>query len=65
MNLTGRKFSATSKFSTQNFADGTQIYNKINTVCVNSGPYRTTAKPMVAYTYDPRIENPPSGINLH
>ena len=65
MNLTGRKFSAASKFSTQSFADGTQIYNKINTVCVNSGPYRTTAKPMVAYTYDPRIESPPAGISYN
>jgi hypothetical protein len=73
MNLTGWRFttykpgtdpvtSTASRYSTQNFSDGTKIYNKINSVCQYTGPYRTTSKPMVAYTYDPRIERPPSGI---
>jgi hypothetical protein len=73
LNLTGWKFttyrpgtdpvtSTASRYSTQNFPDATMIYNKINTACRAAGAYRVTAKPMVAYTYDPRIERPPSGI---
>ena len=58
MNLTGWKFSATSRFSTLGLSE-TQIYDKINAVCRTSGIYRTTTKPMVAYTYDPRIEPQP------
>jgi hypothetical protein len=57
LNLTGWKFDVTSRFSTLGLS-GAQIYDKINSVCKTSGIYRTTAKPMVAYTYDPRIENP-------
>ena len=57
LNLTGWKFNATSRFSNLSLSEA-QIYDKINSVCRTSGIYRTTAKPMVAYTYDPRIENP-------
>jgi hypothetical protein len=75
MNLTGRKFttykplpgtnpvtSTASRYSTVNFTNASDIYNKINSACKNAGPYRITAKPMVAYTYDPRIQTPPAGI---
>ena len=65
MNLTGWK---SSRFLTRSFTDdasstaGTKIYDKINTACKTVGYsgvyYRVTAKPMVAYTYDPRIEQP-------
>ncbi len=63
MNLTGWKFSTTSKYSTQAFTDGTQIFNKIrDSACKSLGAYKVAKFPMVAYTYDPRIERPPSGI---
>jgi hypothetical protein len=51
-----------SRYSTVNFNLPIDIYNKINSACTYAGPYRIAAKPMVAYTYDPRIEAPPAGI---
>jgi hypothetical protein len=64
LNVTGWKYDTTTTFSTQSFANGDLIYDKINLVCKNTLPpgYRITQKPMVAYTYDPRIVTPPSGI---
>jgi Calpain family cysteine protease len=61
INLSGLK---SFRFLTKNFAaDGTTIYDKINTVCktVAFGGvyYRITDRSMVAYTYDPRIEPQP------
>jgi hypothetical protein len=57
MNITGWKGS---RFFTTSYANGTLIYDKIKTACKSPG-YVIAAKPMVAYTYDPRIERPPSG----
>jgi hypothetical protein len=64
LNITGWKYDTTTKYSTQSFANADLIYEKINSVCKTILPflYRTTKWPMVAYTYDPRIETPPSGI---
>jgi hypothetical protein len=62
LNLTGWNYTAATKCLTKNFKDGTEIYNKIYSLCKFTAGYRTTAKPMVAYTYDPRIESPPPGI---
>lgn len=64
LNITGLKYDTTTTYSTQSFTNGDLIYDKINLVCKNTLPpgYRITQKPMVAYTYDPRIETPPSGI---
>jgi hypothetical protein len=65
MSISGWKYSTTSKYSTLNMT-GIQIYDTINLQCKNSLynaiVYRTAAKPMVAYTYDPRIESPPPGV---
>jgi hypothetical protein len=76
LNLTGWKFttykpvpgsspvtSTASRYSTVNFANASDIYNKINSACKAAGPYRIANKPMVAYTYDPRIETPPAGVS--
>ena len=75
INLTGRKFktfipgtesvasSTKTRYSTQNFQDGNQIYTKIKDyACKPYLGYNIAKVPMVAYTYDPRIEVPPGGI---
>ena len=70
LNITGWKYDQNTTHLTKSFGNGDLIYSKIDSVCqnkVNPNPppltiYRTTLKPMVAYTYDPRIETPPSGI---
>lgn len=62
MSISGWKYDTTSKYSTLNMT-GIQIYDKINSQCKTSAlVYRTTKWPMVAYTYDPRIESPPVGV---
>jgi hypothetical protein len=58
LNLTGWKYSTTSRFSNKNLT-ASQIYDKIFAVCRWAGPYRITTRPMVAFTYDPRIEPQP------
>jgi hypothetical protein len=73
VNLTGLKFSTykpgtdvtlsnATKYSTKDFGgDATKIYNKIKSKCI--APVSIVVKyPMVAYTYNPSIETPPSGI---
>lgn len=65
MNITGWRFSTTSKYSTQDFSSGTLIYSKIRSACKSANGYWVAQFPMVAYTYDPRIESPPSGITYN
>jgi hypothetical protein len=65
LNITGWKYDQNTTFLTKNLTESL-IYSKILSVCKNSPVplplYSVTQKPMVAYTYDPRIEIPPSGI---
>jgi len=76
MNLTGWKYtpfdsltdpdvttSTATKYSTKNFTDGTQIFIKIrDSACKTVGAYKVAKFPMVAFTYDPRIEPLPAGV---
>jgi len=65
LNISGLKYDQNTTFLTKNLTESL-IYSKILSVCKNSPVppplYSVTQKPMVAYTYDPRIETPPSGI---
>ena len=72
LNLTGYKFttykpgtdvtlSNATRYATKDFgSDATKIFNKIKNQCII--PAYKVKFPMVAYTYDPRIETPPAGI---
>jgi hypothetical protein len=74
VNLTGFKFttykpgpdvgtSTATRYSVKDFGnDATKIFNKIKSACKFTPRVQY---PMVAYTYDPRIESPPSGVTYN